>query len=52
MQKVTLQIGLKKLSQLQKFKNTMPWTYVISDLYREEIVGTFHEKELQKPNRK
>ena len=26
----------------------MPWTYVISDLKGEEIVGTFYKKELQK----
>ena len=26
----------------------MLWTYVISDLNREEIVGMFYEKELQK----
>ena len=26
--------------------------YVISDLKAEEIVGTFHEKELQKTNQK
>ena len=24
----------------------VPWTYVISDLQREEIVGTFYEKKL------
>ena len=29
-------------------KNTVPWTYVISDLKCEEIVGRFYEKELQK----
>ena len=28
----------------------MPWTDVINDLNREEIVGTFYEKELQKTN--
>ena len=26
----------------------MPWTYVISDLNGEKIVGSFYEKELQK----
>ena len=26
----------------------MPWIYVISDLNKQEIVGTFKEKELQK----
>ena len=28
----------------------MPWTYVINDLNREEIVGTFYEKELPETN--
>ena len=31
-------------------KNTAPWTYVISDLNGEEIIGTFYQKELQKTN--
>ena len=35
-----------------KIKNTDPWTYVISTLIGEEIVGTFYEKELQKTNQK
>ena len=30
----------------------MPWTYEISDLNNEEIVGSFYEKELQKTNQK
>ena len=34
----------------KKFKNTVPWTYVISDLSGDEIVGTFYEEELQKTN--
>ena len=29
---------------IKKVKNTFPWTYVISDLKGEEIVGTFYEK--------
>ena len=33
-------------------KNTVPWIYVISNLNREEIVGSFYEKELQKNNKK
>ena len=32
--------------------NTIPWTYVISDLTEEEIVGTFYKKELQKQIKK
>ena len=33
-----------------KIKNTVPWTYVITDLNGEEIIGTFYEKELQNTN--
>ena len=33
---------------VSKIKNTVPWTYVISDLNGEEITGSFYEKELQK----
>ena len=35
---------------IKKVKNTVPWTYAISDLKSEEIIGTFYEKELQKTN--
>ena len=34
-----------------KIKNTVPWTYVISDLNDEPIPGSFYEKELQKTGR-
>ena len=37
---------------ITKVENTVPWTYVISDLNGEEIFGTFYEKELQKTNQK
>ena len=37
---------------ISKIKNTVPWTYVISDLNGEEITGSFYEKELQKTNQK
>ena len=37
---------------IKKVKNTVPWTYVISDLNGEEILGKFYEKELQKTNQK
>ena len=33
---------------VSKIKNTIPWTYVISDLNGEPIAGSFYEKELQK----
>ena len=42
----------EEFSLIKKVKNTVPWTYVISDLKGEEIVRTFYEKELQKINQK
>ena len=36
---------------IKKVKNTVPWTYVISNLKGEEIVGTFYKKE-KKTNQK
>ena len=33
---------------VSKIKNTVPWTYVVSDLNGEEITDSFYEKELQK----
>ena len=35
---------------IKKVKNTVPWTYLISDLSGEEIIRTFYEKELQNTN--
>ena len=35
---------------VKKVKNTVPQTYVISDLNGEEIVGSFYDKDLQKTN--
>ena len=43
MRKDTLQIFI-----ISKIKNTVPWTYVVSDLSGEEINGSLYEKELQK----
>ena len=37
---------------IEKVKNNVPWTYIISDLNGEEIVGTFYQNELQKANQK
>ena len=34
-----------------KIKDTVPWTYVISDLNGEPIPGSFYEKGLQKTRR-
>ena len=40
----------KKL--MERFKNTVPWTYIINDLNGEEIDGTFYKNELQKTNQR
>ena len=38
---------------INQIKNTVPWTYVISNLNGEEIIGSFYEKKkLQKTNQK
>ena len=37
---------------VKKIKNTVPWTYVITYLDGEEIIGSFYEKEFQKTNQK
>ena len=37
---------------VKKIKNTVLWTYNISDLNDEEILGSFYEKELQKTDQK
>ena len=37
---------------VKKLKNTVPWTYVISDLNGDKIEGSFYEKELQETNQK
>ena len=38
----------EKVFVVSKIKNTVLWTYVISDLNDEEITRSFYEKELQK----
>ena len=42
----------EKVFIVNKIKNTVPWTYTISDLNGEQIIGSFYEKELQKTNQK
>ena len=37
---------------VSKIKNTVPWTYIASDLNGKKIIGSFYEKELQKTNQK
>ena len=46
------QIGPRKFFVIKKYKNTVSWTYVISGIKGEQIVGTFYEKELQKKHQK
>ena len=38
----------KEVFVVSKIKNTVPWTYDISDLNGEEIAGSFHGKQLQR----
>ena len=35
---------------IKEIKNTGPWTYVINNLNKEQILGTFYENELQRTN--
>ena len=37
---------------IKRVKNTALWTYLISNLKDEEIVGQFYENEFQKTNQK
>ena len=34
----------EELFVIKKVKNTVPWTYIIDDLNREEIIGSFMKK--------
>ena len=40
----------KNFYLVNKIKNTVPWTNVITDLNRKEILGSFYEKKLEKTN--
>ena len=51
LQKVTLQIGQKKLLWLKKLK-ILCRGHVINDLNQEEIVGTFYKNDFQKTNQR
>ena len=37
--------------RLKKFKNTILWTYVVSDINGEKIVRAFYETKLKKTNK-
>ena len=43
---------LEEVFVIKEVENTVPWTYVISDLNGEETIETFYEKELQKTKQK
>ena len=43
---------VRRIFVIKKVKNTVPWTYAISDLMGEEITGSFYEKELHRTNQK
>ena len=36
----------------KKVKNAVPWTYAISDLNGEDIVGKFYKNEFRETNQK
>ena len=50
--KLLLQMAVSNWSEeafvIKKVKNTVLWTYLISDLKGEEIVGTFLQKTIEK----
>ena len=37
-------VNVKSSTCIDKVKNTVPWTYVVTDLNGVEIVGSFYEK--------
>ena len=41
---------LQEVFVIKEVKITVPWTYAISDLNGERIIGKFYEKKLQKKN--
>ena len=43
---------IEEVFVISKIKDTVPLTYVVSDLSGEEITGSFYEKELQKSSPK
>ena len=42
----------EEIFTINKIKNTVPWTYAISDLNGEEVTGSLYEKESQKTSQK
>ena len=52
LQKVYIPDCSEEVFVIKRIQKIVPWTYVISDLKGEVIVGTFYKKELQKTNQK
>ena len=50
--KVGDHVRISKFFVISKIKDTVPWTYAVSDLNGEEITGSFYEKELQETSQK
>ena len=48
LQKVYIPDCSEEVFVIKRIQKIVPWTYVISDLKGEVIVGTFYKKELQK----
>ena len=44
--------GSEEVFVIKKVKNTVPWTYVVTDLNGEEIIRTLYQKKMQKLNQK
>ena len=38
------------VSVIKRIKNIVPWEYLIEEIIKEEVIGTFYENKLQKPN--
>ena len=43
-----LLLGVEKHLLFNKISDTVPYTYNLKDLNDEEIIGSFHDRELQK----
>ena len=49
---IYIDLNKEEVFVITKVENNVPWTYIISDLKGEHIVGRFYEKELKKSNQK
>ena len=47
----SFEIG-QEVFAVKKVKNTVPWTFDITDVKGEEIIGTFYKEEFQRTNQK